>query len=143
MADNTDKPKIGRPTTYTVELADEICARITEGESLNRICQDDHIPALKVVYSWLRLHDEFSNNYVRARDEQADTYADKIQDIAEGALSKRYDPNSARVAIDGYKWSASKLKPKKYGDKLDVESGGKPITFIVNRGGDEQTDSND
>ena len=132
---------MARPSKYTDDLADEICARITEGESLNKICQDDHIPALKVIYSWLRKHEQFSNNYARAREEQADTYADKIQDIAQGALTKKYDANAARVAIDGYKWTASKLKPKKYGDKLDVESGGKPLTFIVSRGGNEKPDS--
>ena len=138
----TEPKKTGRPSNYTPEIGDEICALITEGLSLNKICQMDEYPALKVVYKWLRDNSEFGNNYARAKQEQADTYADKITDIAIDTLAGKYEPNNARVAIDALKWTASKLKPKTYGDKLDVESGGQPLTFIVTRGGNSEPKQN-
>lgn len=131
--------KTGRPSNFTPEIGDEICELITEGLSLNKICQMDKYPALKVVYSWLRANPEFSNNYTRAKQEQADTFADKIADVAFDTLAGKYEPNNARVAIDALKWTASKLKPKTYGDKLDMTSDGKPVSFVVTRGGKDDS----
>jgi hypothetical protein len=120
---------MGRPSKYKPSLGDEICARLSQGESLVKICKDDHMPAPKTVYAWLREHEDFRNNYVRARDEQAETYADEITFIADTAT----DYNLARLQVDARKWVASKLKPKKYGDKIDMTSGGDKIipTFQV------------
>ena len=44
---------------------------------------------------------------------------DKIMDAADKA---GVDPQAARVRIDAYKWRASKLAPKRYGEKLDLSS---------------------
>ncbi len=52
--------------------------------------------------------------YARAREEQADFYADEIVTIAD----TEPDAATARVRVDARKWVASKLKPKRYGDKL-------------------------
>ena len=41
-------------------------------------------------------------------------------EAVEGGL----DPNAARVAIDAYKWSAGKRRPRRYGEKLEVENTG-------------------
>lgn len=52
----TELPKLprARPSDYTPELADLICARIIEGESLRSICKDDDMPSAVSVYAWLR-----------------------------------------------------------------------------------------
>lgn len=112
-----------KPIRYTPELGDEICDRLTSGESLVRICKDKNMPAPKTVYSWLRTHSDFGNNYTRARENQADTYADEITYIAD----TEDDPNKAKVRIDARKWTASKLRPKKYGDKIDMTTDGKAL----------------
>jgi hypothetical protein len=123
--------KMGRPTKYTDELAAEICRRIVEGESLTRICKDDDMPNVSSVYLWLFKNKDFSNQYACAREDQADTYSDQIVDIGEeipmmvitdedGKVTKRIDPagiNRNRLRVDARKWVASKLKPKKYGDR--------------------------
>ena len=49
---------------------------------------------------------------------QADHYADEIIEI----VDTETDPVRARVRMDGRKWVASKLAPKKYGDKLETEN---------------------
>ena len=121
----------GRPTTYTEEIALEICTRITEGEPLTRICRDDHMPAVSSVYLWLLKNKTFSDLYTRAREDQSDTLADQIMDIGEevpmmvitdedGKVTKRIDPagvNRNRLRVDARKWVAAKLKPRKYGDR--------------------------
>jgi hypothetical protein len=126
--------KIGRPTKYSEELAQVICIRLSGGESLRSICKDDDFPVQQTVYSWMLKHPSFLEQYTRAREEQADTYADEIVAIADEApeINPVYDKdgNVIDVKIDsGYvayqkqriearKWTAMKLKPKKYGDKI-------------------------
>lgn len=114
---------------FTPELGDEICAQIAEGQSLRKILTSKKMPAMSTVMRWLREDDksDFQEQYAHAREAGADALADDIQDIADKVLKKTYDPHSARVAMDGKKWIASKLKPKVYGDKLDVTSGNEKL----------------
>ena len=125
------KNKGGRPSLYTQELADEICSRLADGESLRKICRDDAMPEGRTVWKWLRKHEEFVQQYARAKEEAADSLAEDIQNIADKTLSGDYEPQASRVAIDAYKWTASKLKPKKYGDKIDHTTNGKDMPMPI------------
>lgn len=70
------------------------------------------MPALSTLFLWLRDRPEFSDQYARAREEQADFHVDEMIEIADTTD----DPQKARLQIDARKWKASKLAPKKYGD---------------------------
>lgn len=132
----TTKKKMGRPSIYSTALASEICSRIAEGESLRSICRDESMPSLASIFLWLSQKPDFSEQYTRAREEQADVHADAIVAIADETPDveevRDRDGNivdlklhSAYVQwqknrIDARKWVASKLKPKKYGDRVQV-----------------------
>lgn len=115
----------GRPNKYTSPIADKICERIAEGEPLTRICKDDEMPGYRTVLGWRVSNEEFSQMYARAREDAADTLADEIRELAKRVEKGELEPNAGRVAIDALKWSASKLKPKQYGDRqrMDVAGG--------------------
>ena len=104
----------------TAEIKSRVCLEITEGKSLRSICDADDMPSAETIRVWLIEDGEFSAQYARAREEQADFYADEIIDIADTAK----DANLARLQIDARKWKASKLQPKKYGDKIDLNHSG-------------------
>lgn len=108
------------PTTYTPELADTICGLLAEGISVRTICKMDGMPAASTVFLWLRSYPEFVAQYGRAKEESAEALAEEMLDIAD---DRGEDPQSRRVRIDTRKWLAAKLKPKKYGEKLEL--GGK------------------
>lgn len=131
----------GRPSEFTQSIADEICDRIAKGESLRSITspeRDDFMPCESTVRSWLAKGDagdepfaEFLRQYARARDHQADAKFDQAWEIAEKATAENVAV--ARLQIDTIKWQASKLAPKKYGDKLDVNHGGEvgvSVTYV-------------
>lgn len=99
-------------TEYSDSLANTICAQISLGNSLVRICEKLKI-RYGAVFEWLAENESFANNYARAREAQADYHADSIIEIAD----TEEDSNKARVRIDARKWVAGKMKPKKYGDK--------------------------
>lgn len=109
--------KRGRPTNYTKELAAELCSQISTGMSLRKVCKKQIMPATATVYIWFSKHPEFVEQYARAKEDSADADQDRLDEIAEGTLTGRYEPKAARVAADIIKWSASKKKPRKYGDR--------------------------
>lgn len=128
------KNTVGRPTIYSQDLTDRICVRLALGESIRTICKDEDMPAQAQIYAWLNRHPEFQEQYTRAREEQAESHADEIVDIADEtpALLEVRDKegnivdiklDSAYIAwqkqrIDSRKWNASKQRPKKYGDRV-------------------------
>lgn len=138
-ATNPVNPKMGRPTVYTEELADEICGQLAMGKSLRTVCGQDHLPSIATVYNWFRKHPDFLERYARAKEDATDAMAEDIQDIADepqtyqeviqhpdGSQTVRTIDNTKRtqLRIETRKWIMGKYKPKKYGDKLDVTSNG-------------------
>ena len=124
----TQKNNGGRPSKFTQELVDIICGRIAEGESLTKICQEKTMPSKPSVLLWLSKSTEFSTQYARARDAQADLLAEQTIEIADDPKSgvDAVSVAHARLRIDARKWYAGKVAPKKYGDKVtqDVRHSG-------------------
>ena len=108
----------GRPSTFSLELAATICERVADGHGLKAICAGKGMPARSAVYRWLDADDVFKAMYGTARQERADMFADEIITIAD----TEPDPHKARVMIDARKWSAARLNPKVYGDRIQVDS---------------------
>lgn len=132
----------GRPTDYTEEMAGIICERTADGESLKDICSAEGMPNRVTVYRWLAKHELFRNMYAQAKDDQAEALFDDILSIADDGRNDWMEKLSAegekigwavngehiqrsRVRIDARKWMASKLLPKKFGEKIVTELTGK------------------
>lgn len=83
------------------------------------------------------------DKYTRAREDQADTLADEILDIADEKIddfiideegNKRPNPDTvqrSKLRVEARKWIAAKLKPKKYGEKIDHNIGGQANNPLV------------
>lgn len=135
-----EKTANAKPTKPTQELATEILALLAEGQPLRRICKDDRFPSIGTFYRWLGADAELAKRYAHAREEQADTYADEIAEIADEnpQTVPIYDGDGNVIEIkidtafeawrknriDARKWIAAKLKPKSYGEKLTQEHSG-------------------
>lgn len=126
---------LGRPSDFTPELADRICELLADGQSLRKVCENEWAPNKSNVFKWLRTNQPFRDQYELAKQESADSFADDMADIADDSRNdwmENNDPDNpgyklngehvqrTRLRIDTRKWLASKLKPKKYGDKLAV-----------------------
>lgn len=121
---------MGRPSGFSQDIADTIINRLVEGESLKKICRDDAMPATSMIMRWLSDEDEdkqgFREQYTRAREAQADGYADEIVDIADEKITEENRVFAAaleqqrKTRIAARQWAAGKVKPQKYGDRLDI-----------------------
>lgn len=135
----------GRPSDYSLEMATIICERLAKGESLRTICKDDDTPSQTSVFRWLEANEPFREQYARARTAQADFYAEEIIEISDDGtndwMARRSEAEKgagvdtgwvlngehvqrSRLRVDARKWYASKLAPKKYGDKFVNEHSG-------------------
>lgn len=127
--------KTGRPSDYNQEIATKICEQLSHGKSLRTVCLAEEMPSLQTVYNWFSKHPDFVEQYARAKQESADALAEEVLDIADDMPKKivgNDKSDSARVMaerarIDTRKWLMSKMKPKKYGDKIDMTTNGKDI----------------
>lgn len=133
------KRKTGRPSKYSDEMAEKICEKIANGRSLRSICAEDGVPPMKTIYRWLEANEEFRHQYARARDKQADYFAEEIIEIADSAEAESAAVSKAKLQIDARKWAASKIAPKKYGDKqeIDVKSSDGSMTPAVRLNAEE------
>lgn len=134
---------MGRPSKFTNKLADQICERLADGESLRRICASDDMPSKSMVFRWLDAHKSFRDQYARAREAQADALADEILDIADESSADTYtDENGnertnhevvarSKLRVDARKWIASKLKPKVYGDRQEPDKPADDMSKIL------------
>lgn len=128
--------KMGRPTAYTEKLAQEICMRILEGESLSKVCKAEDMPARSSVNKWLSENSNFSDNYVRACKIRRENRFEDLDDVVDSTE----DVQRARLKVDVIKWQLSKEEPKKYGDKMQVDNTHRVVQPIL--GGLAKVESN-
>lgn len=146
MSDETEgEPKpSGRPSEFSQVVADQICENLADGKSLRSICLTDDMPAKSTVFRWLAANEAFRDQYIRAREAQADSLFEDSLDIADdgtrdyiatenGPVVNHDHIARARLRVDTRKWMAGKLQPKKYGDRIltqsqQLDEHGKPIT---------------
>jgi len=110
------------------------------GTILRNGCDGNTLPGYSAIMEWLDESDHLAERYARAKAEQAEFLADEMLDIVDdcrndfmekvGANGETYEAvdkehiQRSRLRVETRKWLMGKLKPKKYGDKLDVNHGG-------------------
>lgn len=123
---------------FDQESCDFICEQIAEGKSLRSIIRDNEsLPRISTIFKWLAQYESFAKQYAKARESQADALFEEILDIADeshtvektighGEESEQaivFDSVAVarnRLRVDARKWMAGKLRPKKYGEKLEL-----------------------
>jgi hypothetical protein len=130
---------MSRETIYTEELADAICERLSNGESLRKICSDESMPCRSTVLDWEEKNDAFRAKCARARARQAHCMVDMQLDEALGCTTE--NAAAVRVKISAYQWVASKLEPKKYGERAQLELTGKDGGPIETKNANDLTDA--
>jgi hypothetical protein len=109
--------QMGRPSIYTEDMATELFARLSAGQSLHKICRDDHMPAFMTVFNWINAKPDFLDRYEQAKGKGCEAMAEEMMQIAD---DDTVDVQRSRLMVDTRKWYLSKIKAKKYGEKLDT-----------------------
>ena len=117
----------------------DITKQISKGKSLREVLRQADMPSSQTFYRWIDEDQEKSKQYARACSDRADVMFEDMFHIADateddvimsedGKLITNHNViQRDRLRVDTRKWALSKMNPKKYGDKVDVTSGGEKI----------------
>jgi len=125
----------------TEELFFKVCDEIEQTErGLDKICKE-HDSSATAFYNMIDDNEaegdkRFAERYARARERQAEYLFDLQREIVfkrDQDLTPFTGGNVVqrdKLIAETIKWQAGKLKPKKYGDKLDITTDGDKIQSI-------------
>ena len=100
-------------SAYCPIAANEIVARVSEGEMLSSITADTHLPSLQTVARWRADHPEFGEAMRLAREALAERFSDLGWKMAMEAT-----PQTAyltRVRLGQLRWTTAVLGPRTHG----------------------------
>ncbi len=136
---------MGRHSTYTQEIADEICERLGKGEPLAWICEDERMPAVRTVNEWASdkppagVSESFAADFAHGRARGFDAIAAdalRIADTTQEGVEVTIKPDGSEEVKRGDMLGHRKLRietrlkllakwdPKRYGDKVQTEHSG-------------------
>jgi hypothetical protein len=132
MARSNQNKKIPGTPPITDQEFNTIITDIAMGSGLLKACRNAHV-STDSFYDYINIvGDLAAARYVQAKEKQIEALLDSMDHVHEecmSAVESVDDPKRAnaivqayRLRIDDYKWRASKLKPKKYGDRLEIAS---------------------
>jgi len=140
--------KMGRPVEYTPEKALILCEYLSQGLSLRKATTKPNMPCQVTVFTWLVKYPDFAKQYAEAKAASADAMYEELDEIAQTAIEEAKNeshksPNAVvqayKLRADNLKWMMARMKPKKYGDKLDVTTDGKPLPAPIYGGQSAKT----
>lgn len=153
---------MGRPTDYTPELGTEIEIMLSNGMTLGQISKELGIARYTMLRWTAEEGHDFCDKYARGREKQADTWADEVIDISDDAsydwvertfgyttavLADHEHIQRSKLRVDSRKWIASKLKPRKYSEKLitvdETPKSNTPTIFRVQWADEDEEDAVD
>lgn len=130
------RDKRRRPKKFCQAIVEEFTKRLISGESMRSICKLAHMPSEETICQWLKKHREFQQEYVIARELQAEFYFDEIQEIADNASNdwmQNNDPDNpgwianrdhiarSSLRVTALKWRLARMNLRKYGDRAQIE----------------------
>ena len=112
------KSAVGRPTSYSQEIADKICILLGEGRTLRGICSMPDMPCVTTIWTWEQKYPEFLKLSQRAREDGTNVLAEECIEIADDTI---LNPQDKRIRIDTRLRLIGKWNSKRYGDKIEHE----------------------
>lgn len=136
-----DKPQRGRPSGYTPEIGEAICAQLATTKDGMEVIARRMGKNPQMVWRWLSEKPDFREMYVRAREFQTELMYDEIEKLAYAPLTHNGNPvddpndpgillegalafaetNRRKMIIDVLKFKLAKLQPRRFGNNTTVD----------------------
>lgn len=125
-----DFPASRTYTPFSLEKVDLVLDLYVDGSSLAQICKLPEMPSYNTLLRWLRDRPECSERFEAARAARAIHLEEKALAIADNVT----DASADRLRFDILKWGAEVGDPQKYGKKVTIEGGKRPVVFQIKTG---------
>jgi len=120
---------MSKPPIDPDDFVSIICEKVGEGMSLSAVCRIPGMPGRTTIHGWILKNPSFRAAYEQAVALRGELLAEELEEIADEPIPDDLDGPSRsawiqrqRLRVDTRKWSASKLAPKRYGDRVEIES---------------------
>ena len=124
--------KQGRPSSYTEKLKQAILDEISSSSAgIFEIHRREGMPHVRKFYELLERDEEFRHRYAQAKEFQGDYMSEQILAKAASAITVAHGEagtgeagarvQAVKMEVEALKWTAAKLLPKKYGDRVTQE----------------------
>jgi hypothetical protein len=132
------RPDMSRPSSFSPEVALEICTRLATPESLRSICSDSHMPDRSTVWRWAHANPHFGAMLKQAQQLQAAAYMDEALELADnpaGDVIVKPDGSTitvwenvqrSKLRCDMRRIYAAKLSPDAFGESNVTKLVGDP-----------------
>ena len=130
---------MGRPVKWPPEhpVWLEIVGQVSSGKALSTVLRQDDMPTWVSFHAMVAQDAKIAAAYEKAVQDRADRLADEILQLSdepmpehlEGAMASAW-VQQKRMQVDARKWIASKLKPRTYGDRIDMTVRDERISVI-------------
>lgn len=134
-------------TRWCPEIAHELCERMANGETIDQMAKEPHMPDGRSIRRWIEQHPDFGQDYARARVAQMHAWADQIVKLSDenvetdykvsvdldsadlekieenGVVIFRYKRkyiDRAKLMIDTRKWLMARIAAEDFGEKQQV-----------------------
>jgi len=120
--------KLGRPTKRSQKVVDEMLERLSEGETLTKICDADHMPTIRSFQRWCIVDKELDEAVHAARIRGTLIIADRAVDAQQMVINgdHNHDPKALQAIVTaannmGHQANARLTRiDKRYKDKQEV-----------------------
>ena len=128
----------------TPETVEQFLDYIRNGRSCAQACRQPGMPSSKTIESWVKADSAFAAAYEQAKEDRGTYYGELVAEVALAGLQGKYkDSAMLRAAIDGLKWSAARMAPKAFGDRINVEHGAQTSYVEALRGVQQRVEDGD
>jgi hypothetical protein len=144
----TDEVKVRkRATRFTPRIGEAILAAVADGVPLREVCRRPGMPTWRAIHAVRERDPDFEVRYGRARAMGLDAIAADILQLVDAPVQKTPDGKTdmgavqhRRLQVDARLKLLSCWDPKRYGNRLEIDGAGQPMTMVVLTGvsrGDE------
>lgn len=107
--------------SMTNEMMTEICSQIARGKALYRIVKLEGMCSRDTFFKSVSTNAEWAKQYKEAVDMRGEYFADQISELSDEARGQTSEEVQAiKLQVNTRQWLASKLLPKKYGERMVV-----------------------
>jgi hypothetical protein len=113
--------------SMTPDLWDEAMGRITHGQSMAKVCRLSHMPSVTSFHRYMDNNPEAAKQYQTAVFTRTDNQVEQITELSAEMKRKsamgasREEIDALKVLINSIQWTAARINPGKYGDKLNLD----------------------
>jgi len=123
---------MGKTLYNPQKVMDAVVDGMSKGIPITTVLKKKGMPSAMQFYRWVKKSPELQDQLNYGYELRGHYLADKIIKVAKGSGDNSKEAVARnRLEFDAHRWTAARMFPKKYGDKMDVTSGDEKLTGVT------------